>query len=95
MHFRPTLILVALAIGLLPVRIYAQQPPPAGSSSSKSAKPEQHIKREPAGDLAEKVYRNTTYAFAYNIPYGWVERTERSCAAILCAKRNSPCINRP
>ena len=75
MHFRPTLILVALAIGLLPVRIHAQQPPPAGSSSSKSAKPEQHIKREPAGDLAEKVYRNTTYAFAYNIPYGWVERT--------------------
>ena len=75
MHFRHTLIPVALVIGLLSVRIHAQQSPPAGSSSSKNSKPEQHIKREPAGELAEKVYRNATYGFAYKIPYGWVERT--------------------
>jgi hypothetical protein len=75
MHLRHTLIPVALAIGLLSVRTHAQQSPPARSSSSKSAKPEQHIKREPAGELAEKVYRNATYGFAYKIPYGWVERT--------------------
>ena len=74
MKFRPVILLAACVLFPAVPHLSAQQPS-AGSSSSKNAKPEQHIKREPAGDLAEKVYRNTTYAFAYKIPYGWVERT--------------------
>jgi len=74
MPFRPAVGVLAFAISAT-VFLYAQEQGASGSSSSKNAKPEQHIKREPASDLAAKIYRNSTYAFTYKIPYGWVERT--------------------
>src|SRR5262245_10884430 len=70
MLLRPHALLAFLILWSL--ALFAQS---SNSSSSKNTKPDQHIKREPASDLAAKIYRNPTYSFTYKIPYGWVERT--------------------
>lgn len=73
--FRPFFVRAAgLLILFLALSLSAQQSS-TGSSSSKNAKPEQRVKREPAPDLAQKVYRDPTYGFSYRVPYGWVDRT--------------------
>ena len=73
--FRPFFVRAAgLLILFLALSLSAQQSS-TGSSSSKNARPEQRVKREPAPDLAQKVYRDPMYGFAYRIPYGWVDRT--------------------
>jgi hypothetical protein len=49
------------------------------SSSSKSAGKAAPQPKSPApssGAISDGVYRNTTFAFSYKIPYGWVDRTE-------------------
>lgn len=75
MTFRPLFVCTAgLLTPFLALSLSAQQPS-TGSSSSKNAKPEQHVKREPASDLAQKIYRDATYGFTYRVPYGWVDRT--------------------
>ena len=74
--FRPLFVCAAgVLVFILMSRASAQQPS-TGSSSSKNAKPEQHVKREqPASDLTQKIYRDPTYGFTYTVPYGWVDRT--------------------
>jgi hypothetical protein len=72
MFARTHLLLCVLALSSLAI---AAQQTPAGSSSSKHAKAEHHVKSDPSADLAEKVYRNSAYGFTYSVPYGWVERT--------------------
>ena len=73
--FRPFFVRAAgLPILFLALSLSAQQSS-TGSSSSKNARPEQRVKREPAPDLAQKVYRDPMYGFAYRIPYGWVDCT--------------------
>lgn len=73
--FRPFFVRAAgLLVFFFALSLSAQQSS-TGSSSSKCVKPEQRVKREPATDLAQKVYRDPMYGFAYRIPYGWVDRT--------------------
>jgi hypothetical protein len=49
----------------------AQQP-------SSSSKPRPHPKPTPnLGELREGVYRNPTFGFTYDLPFGWVERTQQ------------------
>jgi len=75
MIFRPLFVCAAGVLTLSLASSLSAQQPATGSSSSKNAKPEQHIKREPASDLAQKIYRDPTYGFTYRVPYGWVDRT--------------------
>jgi len=65
-----------LALAAVPLLAGGFVPAPQGSSSAKGTTAEQHVKREPAGDLAAKIYRDPTYGFSYKVPYGWVERTQ-------------------
>ena len=65
------LLRILLAL-LLPATCFAQ------TSSSKNAKPAQRATREkPAIPSAETAYRNPQFAFSYQIPYGWVDRTQQ------------------
>ena len=73
--FRPLVVRTAGLLVLFIAPGVGAQQSSAGSSSSKNAKPEQHLKREPASDLAQKVYRDPTFGFTYRVPYGWVDRT--------------------
>jgi len=55
----------------------AQQSPV--SSSSKNAKPDQHVKRSvstPESETGENIYRNAMFGFTYRTVLGWVDRTK-------------------
>ena len=76
MMFRPLFVSGAGLLTLFLALSLSAQQASTGSSSSRNAKPEQHVKREqPASDLAQKIYRDPTYGFTYKVPYGWVDRT--------------------
>ena len=63
----PALILLAASLTM---------PALAQDSSSKTKHPEQHATRDKTPPTsAETVYRNPEFAFAYKIPYAWVDRT--------------------
>jgi len=62
-HCRPAAIVVALALTFT-ARAQTKTEPPA----AKTAKPATH-------DEDAQLYRNTTFGFRYQIPYGWVNRT--------------------
>jgi hypothetical protein len=63
----PALILLAASL---------TTPALAQDSSSKTKHPEQHATRDKTPPTsAETVYRNPEFAFAYKIPYAWVDRT--------------------
>jgi hypothetical protein len=48
------------------------------TSSSKTKHPEQHDSRDKTPPTsAETLYRNPEFAFAYKIPYAWVDRTQQ------------------
>ena len=46
-------------------------------SSSKTKHPEQHVRDKTPPASAEALYRNPEFAFAYKIPYAWVDRTQQ------------------
>src|SRR5215469_14023869 len=77
MMFRPVYVLPAIIALLAGEVSFAQQTSP-GSSSSKPAKPEQHVAKAlpKAEDDASTIYRNPAFGFTYKVPFGWVERTK-------------------
>ncbi len=65
-------LIVFLCVSLLSAAVLSAQT----SSSSAKSKPA-HITIDPTlGEIADGVYRNSTFAFSYKIPFGWVERTQ-------------------
>jgi len=60
----------------------AQTPPKAGVPASKSAQSE-----------ASQLYRNSTFGFRFQIPYGWVDRTKEMHEREADEKPNRPATN--
>jgi hypothetical protein len=56
-----------------------QSPAGAGESSSSRSKSKSavHVASPDPGTVADGVYRNRFFGFAYKLPYGWVDRTDR------------------
>ena len=71
MYLRPLSQTLVLALCCAPFAISQEAP---SSSSSKNAKPEQHVKRE--ASAPEGVYRNAEFGFTYRTIVGWVDRTK-------------------
>ncbi len=61
-------ITFALLLAFSIVAVLQAQPKPAAPASKPAA--------NPSHDENAHLYRNTTFAFRYQIPYGWVDRTK-------------------
>ena len=62
--------------GLFLVMVLAAQMTAQSSSSpSKPESPQARISSPSPGTVTNGIYRNTTFDFAYKIPFGWVDRT--------------------
>ena len=77
LSFQRASLLVALVV--LSGIAKGQSPAPANqeSSSRSKSKSASKVALPDAGTVAEGVYRNRFFGFAYKLPYGWVDRTDR------------------
>ena len=77
LSFQRASLLVAIVV--LSGIAKGQSPAPANqeSSSRSKSKSASKVALPDAGTVAEGVYRNRFFGFAYKLPYGWVDRTDR------------------
>ena len=76
----PTRMRMLVAIAMTCATALGQQPaaPVPGSSTSRpKSKTLVKATSPDAGAVADGVYRNRFFGFAYQLPYGWVDRTDR------------------
>jgi hypothetical protein len=75
--FQRASLLVAIAVFSGVAK--GQNPDRAAEESSSRSKAKSAIKvaLPDAGTVADGVYRNRFFGFAYKLPYGWVDRTDR------------------
>ena len=64
LHYRPATIVVALALAF------------TAQAQTKTAPPAAQTAKPAPRDEDAQLYRNATFAFRYQIPYGWVNRTK-------------------
>jgi hypothetical protein len=68
-----------LVVGVFSCATALGQQAPARESSSSRSKLKSAVQAASpdAGTVADGVYRNRFFGFAYKLPYGWVDRTDR------------------
>src|ERR1041384_4402897 len=73
---KPDFSAISFKVGetLFPIQDFINAQESSSRSKSKSAN---KVALPDAGTVAEGVYRNRFFGFAYKLPYGWVDRTDR------------------